>query len=30
MLSACRKEPDLSDLSGNFVVQTDKDPAAQV
>lgn len=22
-LSACRKEPDLSELSGNFVVQTD-------
>ncbi|SEW43568.1 DUF4136 domain-containing protein [Chitinophaga arvensicola] len=29
LLAACRKEPDLSQLSGNFVVQTDRDPAAQ-
>ncbi|MFB6454035.1 DUF4136 domain-containing protein [Chitinophaga sp. Hz27] len=29
LLSACRKEPDLSKLSSNFVVQTDRDPNAQ-
>lgn len=28
VLAACRKEPDLSTLSSNFVVQTDRDPAA--
>jgi len=29
LMTACRKEPDLSDLSLNFVVQTDRDPGAQ-
>jgi hypothetical protein len=29
LLAACRKEPDLSSLSGNFVVQTDRDPNTQ-
>ncbi|MBV7529733.1 DUF4136 domain-containing protein [Chitinophaga sp. sic0106] len=29
LFASCRKEPDLSKLSSNFVVQTDKDPAAQ-
>lgn len=27
-MAGCRKEPDLSTLSSNFVVQTDRDPAA--
>ncbi|CAL1518677.1 DUF4136 domain-containing protein [Chitinophaga sp. MM2321] len=29
LLTGCRKEPDLSELSVNFVVQTDRDPNAQ-
>jgi hypothetical protein len=29
LIAGCRKEPDLSDLTMNFVVQTDRDPNVQ-